>query len=852
MPAGRVERWALGVQAALVLGSLMAIGTVHVPVLITVACVALVLPVLVLSAGLETPKARLFAAPVIVLGLLSAYSLAQALPMPMAWLKVLSPGAADIWSRALLPFGEPGPAFASLSADPGASLREALKWMVYAAVFGSAAVLAARRGLRWAVVLVFGAAVLAALTTIAHGLLGAHRVFGVYQPEYAHLRWSIGPLLNPNNLAGYLNLGAICGFGLMFDRGHSMPLSLIAFGISVLVGTSVVCASRAGVVALPAGMLVFWLLTRRNSRVRRSETARRLWWISVAAVLGGVVLAIFGSSRATWDELLDRSLQKFSMVAWTIPLAKKFPWFGIGRGASESVFAAFRQAPGHTVFTQIENFAAEWVAEWGLPVAVLALVTLGWHLRPARLGTRQNVLAAGAVAAASTLLGQNFFDLGLEIPAVCIALATLLGASWGASRVDADTSAVPVQSSKPWIAAAAPLAIIVLFGTCLWGRRTDLADREHLYETYARVRASDTAATSTFRAMLRQAVLRHPAEPYFPLLGGLVAWSSNQDALPWLTRSLERDPMNGRTHFAAAFVVRSRGQLPQALLELRYAANADSRLERVLGRTAVGWTHDRDQLASTLPEDNTDAGNMLTSMAAALTSPADANLRTMLLQDASQRDPANVDARVQWTRDLIHAIRAGASSVSCRDREKCLALVREQINSIASLDADGSNAPVLSAEVLMAVGRATEANRLLMEQCPKLKDHGACGRVWLVAAARTGDTKGVSDSIDTLTTGCISAARCALAYNYAGDVLMRNGLAALALTNYERAAVSDSTSQRWRKVADAASQSGAHFVALEALQRVRDSGGATPDIERRIAEERHQITATVAGVDGAE
>jgi len=154
----RAERWLLGLQSAVVVGSLMAIGTVHVSVLLVVACAAFALPLIVLAFGIETRRATLFVPPAVVLVVLSAYSLLQAVPMPMPWLKALSPGAADIWSRALLPFGELGPRLASLSADPGASIREALKWLTYAAVFGSAAVLAARRGLRWAVTLVFSAA----------------------------------------------------------------------------------------------------------------------------------------------------------------------------------------------------------------------------------------------------------------------------------------------------------------------------------------------------------------------------------------------------------------------------------------------------------------------------------------------------------------------------------------------------------------------------------------------------------------------------------------------------------------------------------------------------------------------
>jgi len=160
--------------------------------------------------------------------------------------------------------------------------------------------------------------------------------------------------------------------------------------------------------------------------------------------------------------------------------------------------------------------------------------------------------------------------------------------------------------------------------------------------------------------MLRQVMLRHPAEPYFPLLGALVARSSHRDALPWLTRSLERDPMNGRTHLASAYVVASRQNLLEALLELRLAVAGDDRLLRVVGRISTSWAHARGRLLSLLPDAPSDSAILLTAMARHLRAPEEANLRTTLLESAIKRDPDNVDARVEWTRDLLAALKAGA------------------------------------------------------------------------------------------------------------------------------------------------------------------------------------------------
>jgi hypothetical protein len=57
----------------------------------------------------------------------------------MGVLKFLAPRNADVWERALRPFGSTPSMWASISLDPGASHIEVLKWLVYAGVFALAA-----------------------------------------------------------------------------------------------------------------------------------------------------------------------------------------------------------------------------------------------------------------------------------------------------------------------------------------------------------------------------------------------------------------------------------------------------------------------------------------------------------------------------------------------------------------------------------------------------------------------------------------------------------------------------------------------------------------------------------------
>jgi hypothetical protein len=148
-------------------GSVLPIGAIHVPIMLTIAALAVPAALLaVLGSGL----ARGRIAPVaVVTGVLALYCVLQALPLPFGWVLKLSPVAADVWSRALRPFGEGPPPFASLSLDPGASWVEAVRWWTYSSVIIAGATFGARHGERWSAVLILGSTV-SAVPTLAHGM----------------------------------------------------------------------------------------------------------------------------------------------------------------------------------------------------------------------------------------------------------------------------------------------------------------------------------------------------------------------------------------------------------------------------------------------------------------------------------------------------------------------------------------------------------------------------------------------------------------------------------------------------------------------------------------------------------
>src|SRR6185295_3468992 len=78
------------------------------------------------------------------------------------------------------------------------------------------------------------------------------------------------------------------------------------------------------------------------------------------------------------------------------------------------------------------------------------------------------------------------------------------------------------------------------------------------------------------RASLHTWMLRHPAEPYFPLVGAMGAYRTHtENPIPWLQRSLERGQVNGRAHLLLAEVLSAPRTRRQAMLELRLALADD-------------------------------------------------------------------------------------------------------------------------------------------------------------------------------------------------------------------------------------------------------------------------------------
>jgi hypothetical protein len=780
---------------------------------------------------------------------LAVFCLLQAIPLPFAWLQKIAPANADIWARALMPLGEAGPGFASISLDPGASVVEGLKWASYAALFTAAATVSARYGATVGVAVVFLSATCVAFATMAHGLLGMKDVYGIYKPSVDLPPWHVGPLINGNTLAGYLNLGVLSGMALVLTRSRDMPRWLIAVGIAFLIGVSVTSASRGGLITLLVGVLLLAALLQAKSSRRDEEDSveskASARWLLVGTLVAGGLLAALGGNRDTWLELYDKNLSKLEMVLWAKPLLQNHFGTGIGRGAFESVFPAHRTVPGHVVYAYLENFPGQWLVEWGVPLGTLGLVAFGWTLRPTKLGARHSGLAAAAFTGVIVLLLQNLADLSLEIPAVCYALVVTIGSLWGdnlRSRVGveyAQNRSLRVGKLAPHFVFVSGL-VLALFAF-KFGHPNVGSERDQIKKAYESRDVSDPAVRAELRTALRRAMLRHPGEPYFPLVGALIATrTKSESAIPWLQRSLERSPVNPRAHLLLAEVLGTHGAPKQAMLELRFAAEQDIQLIDIAARLAIRFSKKYEELMLAVPEGYRGA-EVLDWLARFAQEAKQPSLRTRFDVEAIARNPSIFGPRVREVEMRLTALAdKNPQQAGCKDRDTCVQEIEEHIAALGKSHPLDSTSIRFSARLLVIEGKPEKADALLTDRCVHVTDRGECMRARVEAAAKITDPSRIDIAIrEFLGASCLTSTDCAEACAYAAGVRERRGEGASAVMLYARAAREDGTEARWMALATAASRSGAHAQAVDALERIATKrGGVDEDIRKRILEER--------------
>jgi hypothetical protein len=842
----------LGGLALLVAASALLIGSVHYSVALGVTLVGLVG-----AALLRRELVSGWSAVSTVLALLSAYTLLQALPLPVSVLAVLSPGVGDIWSRSLQGFGYEGPvAFGALTLDTAGSYLEATKWSLYAVAAAMAAYLARERSLNAVLAIVWGSACLVAVVTILQAVSGSASVLGLYEPEFADPERVSSVLVNPNNLAGYANLGTFAGLGLFISRRGTVPRPLVAAGVAICMATAVLSGSRAGAAMLVLGLaalVVVWLLggSRRKSRPPAARVLVALAPTLTLVLLGGL-LAWLGGTERTLRELFDDDLSKLEEVPRLLPALREHWLFGIGRGAYGTVSQRYALDGSNIVREHVESLPMSWALEWGAPVAAAALLSFAWLLRSGRLALGGHRPAQAAYLGVLVLVGQNLADLALEVPGVCVALAgsraertPVLPAAPGLAQLRVAIPFVPALGLSAWLLA-------VQLGPEVYSLRRELDSWTRARFFRAESTATDHEYLQLF-ARLYSETRERPAEPYFMTVGAVAALQSGRDALPFAAAARERAPHSGAPHLLVAEALLQHGALRQALLELRLAMEADVSLVGPAAARALTLTRDRALLEGATPRGPAGVTYLL-AVFSALSRKEAPHARRHFLALAAARSPR--DRRVLAAEGLELLADLRERETPCleegRDSRCPLEDAGAHEQRILAL-ADGlQGAPAcdglrLRAAVAAERGELTTAVDQLA-RCADCALPEQCALERAVYAQRIPDVERRRAAEQSyVMLACRSSATCAAAERTLGNFASARGDHLTAYTHFARAAARSPSGELWLATARSALSAGRLTDAEAAASAADRLGARDPDFARRLSEARQASVQKLLG-----
>jgi hypothetical protein len=773
-------KWLL---AFVVLVSALALGSVMTEVLVVMSAFAAVACALLWTGPAGGAASRASRWVLVALALLLGMTVLQALPLPSAVTHWLTPANADSWDRALSPLREPGPAWHSLSLAPAATRVEVLRGFFYGCVFlGALRVAALEEGEAFLVRLVVFSTCVMAIGALAHTAVGAEKVFGVYRPRelYAYRAGHLAPLLNLNHLAAYLNIGTCVAIGALVDR-QAMPRALAASAAVVLGGTSVWQGSRGAIGALLVGVVLttaLSLYTKRRVNASRAKAA-----VLAACAAAAAITVSISLSDVARERLLSRDLIKLEVAKMSVPLVTASPWFGVGRGAFESVFSSVREGAVYATFTHPENGVVQWFVEWGIPVSLAGAALLGWTLRP-QIVLRAVHPAIGVWSAIIVAVLHDLVDFHLEVPGVVALVAVCVAIVVGARARSRRSSSARVGSKPSSSMRFAAVALVVGAGVgIVWVWRDVGHSLAEDRRTLSAMAVDKSMSPDEFRASVRDAMLRYPHEPFFPLMGAVRAQAADDGmVVAWVARALELSPRFGRAHFVLARSL-AVGHAAQARLEYRLAFDNDVDLRDAILKESVRLVVDADSALELVPAGPTGADvldGLATTIGDRLPSTA-----VMLDEELERRAPTTLGPVLR----RVGATVADAANHEpwCDDR-KCIIDGLSAAENLIRRQPAMCDAHVLVARLRIADGKPQLGLEELDAALQAISDRERCRRTLIELALASAQTRTADVALEKLVrSGCGSAADCLDLYTWAGAVEERRGHYPRAVVLYKRA-----------------------------------------------------------------
>lgn len=274
-------------------------------------------------------------------------------------------------------------------------------------------------------------------------------------------KWAYRPdltstFVNRNNYATYAGLGLLCGIGLVLQNILDEFRSAIGFrwvareiietlleqsGLLIVaipvIGTALLLShSRGGVGSFVVGLAVLLLAPNISPYLRGRANMLRVNW-SIAIVFAVMATALFSlSGEGVEARFFERSISEENRISYyrsTIRAIREFPLSGTGYGTFQKAFRSYKEPSISSNVDKAHNTYLENAMELGLPAAVAlvgAVAGLGTICLFGIRRRRRNVMYPIVGLAATALVGaHSLVDFSLQIPAIAVTYALIMGAA---------------------------------------------------------------------------------------------------------------------------------------------------------------------------------------------------------------------------------------------------------------------------------------------------------------------------------------------------------------------------------------------------------------------------------------
>lgn len=273
-------------------------------------------------------------------------------------------------------------------------------------------------------------------------------VYDFVKPD-EYLRRGSGTFINPNHLAGFLEILVPAGIAYGV-AGRIKPVArvLVIYASLVALGGIGVSVSRGGWIAtcvVLTGLFISFLW-RRNTRLPAI--------LMLIVLMGGASVALFRYSStlefkkrfggADVESMMVKMGEDNRMEIWraSFRMSKDHPWFGVGPGHFDFRFYEYRPVTVQARADKTHNDYLNTLVDWGwIGVALVAgaLLTLALGVTEmwphvcrgdrdlgGKMGSR-HAFVVGGIAGLAALLIHCVVEFNMQIPAIALLAVTWMG-----------------------------------------------------------------------------------------------------------------------------------------------------------------------------------------------------------------------------------------------------------------------------------------------------------------------------------------------------------------------------------------------------------------------------------------